>query len=80
MISIKDYWRLSTPERAKLYYEEGIGGKFLRDYWDCNKDTADKNEMPIKGLKSVTVKAPDHRVNERQGSLFVEGLPEGGLL
>jgi chaperone required for assembly of F1-ATPase len=75
MISIKDYWRLSTPERAKLYLEEGIGGKFLRDYWDCNKDTADKNEMPVKQLESVAV----YPVKERQGSLFLEGLPEGGL-
>jgi chaperone required for assembly of F1-ATPase len=75
MISIKDYWRLSTPERAKLYLEEGIGAKFLRDYWDCNKDTADKNQMPVKQLKSAVV----HPVKERQGSLFLEGLPEGGL-
>jgi chaperone required for assembly of F1-ATPase len=75
MILIKDYWLLSTPERAKLYLEEGIGAKFLRDYWDCNKDMADKNEMPIKSLKSV----PIISVKERQGSLFLEGLPEGGL-
>jgi chaperone required for assembly of F1-ATPase len=75
MISIKDYWLLSTPERAKMYLEEGIGAKFLRDYWDCNKDTADKNEMPFKQLESVAVIS----VKERQGSLFLEGLPEGGL-
>jgi chaperone required for assembly of F1-ATPase len=76
MISIKDYWLLSTPERAKMYLEEGIGAKFLRDYWDCNKDVADKNQMPIKSLKSVSIIS----VKERQGSLFIEGLPEGGLL
>jgi chaperone required for assembly of F1-ATPase len=75
MISIRDYWLLTTPERAKLYLDEGIGAKFLRDYWDCNKDQADKNQMPIKQLKSVLVQP----VKERQGSLFLEGLPEGGL-
>jgi chaperone required for assembly of F1-ATPase len=75
MITIRDYWLLSTPERAKMYLDEGIGAKFLRDYWDCNKDSADKNEMPIKSLKSVAVQP----VKERQGSLFLEGLPEGGL-
>jgi chaperone required for assembly of F1-ATPase len=75
MISIKEYWRLTTPERAKMYLEEGIGAKFLRDYWDCNKDMADKNQMPVKQLKSFVVQS----VKERQGSLFLEGLPEGGL-
>jgi chaperone required for assembly of F1-ATPase len=75
MISIKDYWQLSTPERAKMYLEEGIGAKFLRDYWDCDKDQSDKNQMPVKRLESVAVQS----VKERQGSLFLEGLPEGGL-
>jgi hypothetical protein len=75
MISIKDYWRLSTPERAKMYLEEGIGGKFLRDFWDCNKDQADKNLMPVNQLEKVL----GQPVKERQGSLFLEGLPEGGL-
>jgi hypothetical protein len=55
MISIKDYWLLSTPERGKMYFDEGIGATFLRDYWDSNKDKADKNQMPVKQLKSVSV-------------------------
>jgi chaperone required for assembly of F1-ATPase len=75
LITIKDYWLLTTPERAKMYLEEGIGAKFLRDYWDCDKDHADKNQMPIKQFESVAVQP----VKERQGSLFLEGLPEGGL-
>jgi hypothetical protein len=75
MISIKDYWLLTTAERGKMYLEEGIGATSLRDYWNCNKDTVDKNQMPIKQLKIVVVQP----VKERQGSLFLEGLPEGGL-